>query len=69
MIVSNSNYFILELRQYKKGLASLKNMFVLKLMPFFSHLHDKGKRAAISKLACVSQNGICSYIVLAIVLK
>ena len=43
-------------------------MFVLKLPPFFPHLHGKGKRAAISKLACVAQKRIRSYIVLALVL-
>ena len=57
---------ILELRQYKNGLASVKNMFVLKLPPFFPHLRGKGKRAAISKLPYVSQKGIRSYIVLAL---
>ena len=56
----------LELRQYKNGLASVKSMFVLKLPPFFPHLHDKGKGAAISKLACVSQKRTSSYIVLAL---
>ena len=34
----------------------MKNMFVLKLPPFFPDLHGKGKSAAISILACVSQN-------------
>ena len=34
---------ILELRQYKNGLVSVKRMFVLKFPPFFSHLHGKGK--------------------------
>ena len=34
--------FLLELRQYKNGLASGKNMFILKLPPFSPHLHGKG---------------------------
>ena len=57
----------LELRQYKNGLASLKNMFVLKLPPFFPHRNSKGKRAAISKLACVSQKRVRSYNVFALI--
>ena len=57
---------VLELRQYKNGLVSVKIMFVLNLPPFFPHLHGKGKRAGISKLACVSQKRIRSYIVLAL---
>ena len=56
----------LELRQCKNEYASVKNMFVLKLPPFFPHLHGKGKRAAISNLAWVSQKRIRSYIVLAL---
>ena len=56
----------LGLRQYKNGLVSVKNMFILKLPPFFPRLHGKGKRAAISKLACVSQKRIRSCIVLAL---
>ena len=44
-------------------------MVVLKFPPFFPHLHGKGKRAAISKLACVSQKRIRSYIVLALALS
>ena len=58
---------LLELRQYKNGLVSVKYMFVLKLPPFFPHLHGKGKRAAISRQTCVSQKRIRSYIVLALV--
>ena len=50
-----------ELRQYKNGLVSVKIMFVFNLLPFFPQLHGKGKRAAISKLACVSQKRIRSY--------
>ena len=42
-------------------------MFVLKLPPFSPHLHGKGKRAAISKVACVSQKRIRSCIFLALV--
>ena len=57
---------LLELRQYKNGLASVQSMFDLKLPPFFHHLHGKEQRAAISKLACISQKQICSYIVLAL---
>ena len=57
----------LELGQYKNVLVSVKIMFVLNLPPFFPHLHGKGKRAAILKLACVSQKRNRSYIVLALV--
>ena len=60
------NTRLLEQRQYKNGLASVENMFVLKLPPIFTHQDGKGKRAAISKLACVSQKRIRSYIVLAL---
>ena len=56
----------LDLRQYKNGLFSVKIMLVLKLPHFFPPLHGKGKRAAISKLACVLQKRIRSYIVLAL---
>ena len=45
----------------------MKIMFVLKLPPISSTYTARGKRAAISKLACVSQKRIRSYIVLAIV--
>ena len=55
-----------ELRQYKNGLVSVKNMFVLKLPPFSPQLHGKEKRAAILKLVCFSQKRIRSYIVLAL---
>ena len=61
-------YCLLELRQYKNGLVSVKIMLVLKLPPFFPHLHGKGKRAANSKLACVSQKLIRSHIVLALII-
>ena len=44
-------------------------MFVWKLPPFFPHLHGKGKRAAISKLACDSQKRIRSYVVLALAIR
>ena len=50
----------------RNGLVSVKIMFVLKLPPFFPHQHSKGKRAAISKLACVPQKRIRSYNVLAL---
>ena len=42
------SYFIwhLELGQYKNGLPSVKNKFVLKLPPFSPHLHGKGKKGA-----------------------
>ena len=60
------SYLKCALSQYKNGLASVKNMLVLKLPPFSPYLHGKGKRAAISKLACVLQKRICSYIVLAL---
>ena len=33
----------LELRQYKNGLFSVKNMFVLKLPPFIPNLHGNFK--------------------------
>ena len=59
--------FGLELRQFKNEfVSSVKRMLVLKLPPFFPHLHGKGESAAISKLACVSQKRIRSYIVLAL---
>ena len=66
--VSQNVRFRLELRQYQNGLASVKSMFVLKLSPFFPHLHGKGKWAATSKQTCFSQKQIRSYIVLALVL-
>ena len=59
--------FNLELRQYKNGLASVKNMFLLKLPPFSPRLHGMGKSAAISKLACFKQKRIRSYVALALV--
>ena len=57
----------LELRQFKNGFVSVKCMLVLKLTPFFPCRVGEGKRAAISKLACVSQKRILSCIVLALV--
>ena len=50
----------LELRQFKNGFVSVKHMLVLKLPPFFPCRVGKRKRAAISKLACVSQKQIRS---------
>ena len=58
MFLKTLSTLILELRQYKNGVASVKNMFVLKL----PHLHGKGKRAATSRLACVSQKRIRSIV-------
>ena len=58
---------MLELKQYNNELASVKTILVLKLPPFFPHLLGKRKRAAISKLACVSQKQIRSYNVFALV--
>ena len=57
---------LVEPRQYKNELASVKNMLVLKLSPFSPNLHGKGKGAAISKLARVPQKRIRYYIVLAL---
>ena len=62
-------YDVLELRQYKKGLVSVKSMFVLKLPPFLPHLHGKGKKGGHFKnsmrftetnpfLYCLSSNKI-----------
>ena len=46
----------------------MKKLF-FKLPPFIPHLYGKGKRAAISKLACISQKRIRFYIVLALKLS
>ena len=56
----------LELRQCKNGLASVKNM-VFEVAALFPSPTRPGKRAAISKLACVSQKRIRSYISLVLV--
>ena len=57
---------ILELRQFKNGLASAKCMLVLNLPRFFPYHVGGGKRAAISKQTCFSQKRVRSYIVLAL---
>ena len=59
------NFYLLELRQYKNGLDFVKKS-CFEIATLFPHRHGKGKRVAISKLACVSQKRIRSYIVLAL---
>ena len=34
---------VIELKIYKNGLASMKIMFVMKLSPFFPHLHGTAR--------------------------
>ena len=64
LLSSSSTY--LELRQYKNGLASVKKHVCFEIAAFFPHQNGKEKRAAISKLACVSQKRIRSYNVFAL---
>ena len=60
----NETMFDFTNQRDEQKLFVVKNMFVLKLPPFFPNLHGKGKSVAISKLACISQKRIRSYIVL-----
>ena len=60
---------MLELRQNKNGLASMKNVLVLKWPHFFAQLNDKEKSAAVSKLPYISQKRVRSYIILALIVR
>ena len=57
---------LLELRQYKNRLVSVKRMLVLNLPPFFPCRVGERKRAVISKQTCFSQKRVRSYNVLAL---